>query len=761
MNQDHHPQYLSPSPSDLDSQSDSDWLDIVSSRESDDNDSVPSDREDVHSVPLSRRSSVSFGSSREGDVEAWEGFVDDSDDDDKSSPIRPGMYPNPPPVSRTQLDILGSNLDAACVQDTAEDERVKEGLEQSLISTLSSSRSSSAAYSASTHSSLRDLRLSFPDPLTSSKDNLPLSRPATPPNEVTPTSVEPRDTATATPPKPEPEPGTGIPPPEIPQASKCDIIDIVLYGSSPTSKWTLLEQLLRKAAGFTHRTLTSTLPSEDAAHFIFKPRSEAVQPNGIAVYDCTQGGAIHFTSSDPDRPSLAVVFLPSDSLRVLPEHTFYLPIFVDVDSADVVAHDASVRSSAERAWRMLPVPPGKTLCLGNGPTSILSSSELENVEPFRAHRALQRLLLPAKKQPSKTFADHLSSVPAVTFFALVSIVMSFAINTIFRPPEPTPVFRTQVASPTWGTTTTQLNSSTAVQATPISQQGTALIASSLKDFALSIINPHSTALSVTSQSSLLMSVSQPLTSKAKTRKEAQPPVYTAKISPSTDIILRPVPTPPSVFTKSTVAPSMTNKEDRMAPSGSAVSIRLIDSVPEVFETTVKAALGAVHSDLKELVDAMDDLMRAIQDQTKKAMTKSADTAHSIQDHVNYRNERARGKAREIRDKSEKLIQSAGEQLMETTWSMKTRGEQFVTLAQEHIKDRTSVAKEKAHGFREKIVKSDAWQTYVAGHDEWAKKVIDKKAAKREYKKWVKSLKGPKMKCRKESRRACMSHLMWG
>ena len=67
--------------SEADSLSDSDWLDISSSKESDDNDSVSSkasDHDEVDYGPRSRRSSTSLGSSRDGDVEAWEGFAEDA-----------------------------------------------------------------------------------------------------------------------------------------------------------------------------------------------------------------------------------------------------------------------------------------------------------------------------------------------------------------------------------------------------------------------------------------------------------------------------------------------------------------------------------------------------------------------------------------------------------------------------------------------------------------------------------------------------------
>lgn len=282
--------------SEQDSLSDSDWLDVASSRESDDNDSFASDHDEPPSVSLSRRSSMSLGSSREGDVEAWEGFVDQS-----SPHVALGMYPASPVLCDAQPVNLGSGPDENDNhRDAAEDDRVKEGLEQSLISTLSASRSSSAAHSASTHASLHDLRLSFPDPLTSSKNSIVLSRPGTPtdeldfeaPNLVAP--IEPSDTTITA--VLEQELGTCTLMPETVQLDKYDIdIDIILYGSSSASRWSLIEALLQKAASYSHRTLLRTTPSTGIGYFL-EPQSEAAQLNGIAVHDCSQGASIYSTS---------------------------------------------------------------------------------------------------------------------------------------------------------------------------------------------------------------------------------------------------------------------------------------------------------------------------------------------------------------------------------------------------------------------------------------------------------------------------------
>ena len=307
--------------------------------------------------------------------------------------------------------------------------------------------------------------------------------------------------------------------------------------------------------------------------------------------------------------------------------------------------------------------------------------------------------------------------------------MSFAINTFFRPPEPTPTSVTgvQPANSVWAPTNAQLNSSLA-SPTPVSQHNTALIASSLKDFALAVINPASTSLSLTSQVSMF--VASPLAcSRSASRSKTYPPAQPTSAVASTDIVYGVPPATP-LSSVDSVRVAADGKESDVAIT-SALSIRMADSVSEVVGTTIKAAIDVVHNDLKELMDAMDDLMRAIQEQTRKAMEISAGTANAIREEVRYRNERARDKAREIKEKSEQFIQFAGEQLMETTWSMTLKGGKWMMLAHEHIKDKTSNAREKAHGFRDKVVGSEAWQAYVTAHEEWVKDT-----ARREYSKWM-------------------------
>lgn len=247
--------------SEHDSHSDSDWLDIASTdRDSDDNDSIYSSRETDHEGPScsrSRRSSLSYGSSRDGDVEAWEGLIEDSADEGVPNDVR---APNPHVASLSQHP---ATHDLSHIQETsAEELRVKEGLDQSMISTLSSSRSSSLHTSA-VHTSSRDLRLSFPDPITSSCRE-PLS---TSYEEIQPNSDLPSSAADSAPELDDEEmpsasqilsPHPQATPVSSPSESE---LKVFLYGFPTIFKWSIVNRLLQKVVHGAGLTVNSDLES--------------------------------------------------------------------------------------------------------------------------------------------------------------------------------------------------------------------------------------------------------------------------------------------------------------------------------------------------------------------------------------------------------------------------------------------------------------------------------------------------------------------
>jgi hypothetical protein len=246
--------------SEFDSLSDSEWLDISSSRDSDEESlsDHDSDRDEISSVLRSRRSSISNDDSVTSDVEAWEGFVSDGGEEPET-----GMYPVafPSPLGAEPITVgFVSGITKGEGHATAEEEeqRVKQALDQSLIGTLNNSRSSNSGPSST---SVRDLRLSFPDPLNSSKGELNRSYEDVPSPTDTAISASTDLDAHAHAPLVAESPLL-----EDPDLSKItsviqnqhheaqqteleqkDALTIVLYGSSSEVKWRFLQELIQKA----------------------------------------------------------------------------------------------------------------------------------------------------------------------------------------------------------------------------------------------------------------------------------------------------------------------------------------------------------------------------------------------------------------------------------------------------------------------------------------------------------------------------------
>ena len=219
--------------SELDSISDSDWLDISASEDAGSIGIPESDRDEAEERPLSRRSYSSRSSSRDGDVDIWEGLVETTDDEALEEPSEFPLRPSPLSQSSFSLTDVHS----------AEERRVEDALNQSMVSTLSTSRASSVSASGITShppSRARDLRLSFPDPLSGSKDDLLHS------HDVlchSPTTIDPPQLSELS--DDEEPPNTPVSSPSYLKLPTAEF-EIYLYGTPPPRKWSIIESLLEK-----------------------------------------------------------------------------------------------------------------------------------------------------------------------------------------------------------------------------------------------------------------------------------------------------------------------------------------------------------------------------------------------------------------------------------------------------------------------------------------------------------------------------------
>ncbi|KAF9496622.1 hypothetical protein BDN71DRAFT_1445835 [Pleurotus eryngii] len=706
---DSSPYTHSSSNSEVDNLSDSDWLEISSNTgSSTDNDDSESDldRDDeLSSMPLSRRSSMSLGSSRDGEVDAWEGFVDDA-----------GRIQTPSNLGALAAPIdggLASPVEETSVDRGQEDEeelRVKAGLDQSMVSTLSASRTSSSGLHASTstaHNSFNDLRLSFPDPLTSSRDELVRSY-----GDV----LEEEDVHAVTDAKPDiaaeseaevvrpslsDKQITGRPEVAISTQSILDRLnntkfEIVLYGNSSDIKWSFVETLLQKVApggswislAYKGDLTSRWFPVEEFTG------DKHERTDWTRVHDLTGDLTSPTSTFSRHHPSLAIVYLPSVIPPELPRHTLYLPVFVPFPSStDPVGSGELARRAAQDNWDLLDIPASKVLRLkGKNSGVLFNSDDIHDTEPRQVCLALHQLV----KKP-------LPSGFSVALITILSLILAVIMHSQFRTSAPTPTIPTHlVVRPTGHLTIHTTNSPVGVTRAIQTNHTTAIISSPVKDFAVAVIRPASTSLSVrrAAATSKLFKpprkCSQSTTTGIAIRDPAEvmvrPSSAVAPVASTSAItVVTPLPGPSQPNIASSAAKFVTTT---VASSPSALSIRLATTLANIYGDAARAVVQVVSQDVKELMDALDALLQAIGDQTSVLVRKSKVKASVLREHLNYRNKRARMKARELKD----------------------MGDRFVSYAGERLKERASKAKMRAYRLRESWAMSEPIQACWKAHE---------------------------------------------
>ncbi|KAG6873945.1 hypothetical protein C0995_008984 [Termitomyces sp. Mi166 len=693
--------------SEVDSLSDSDWLDIASNRESDDNDSVISGdscSEDLGLTPVSRRSSISIGSSRDGDIDAWEGFVEGAGDEEPQS-IEPATAMLPlTAVMVVSAMMTASEATMGAIHDPVEEQRVNEALDQSMISTLSASRSSTA----SAHGSIRDLRLSFPDPLTSSQNELNRSYEDVPQSKATLDTDVPADetndidhSAVAIDPFGlyfEEDACPIISAPAVTEQALDEdkaLFEVVLYGSPSSIKWSFVSALMEKAGLVSGHTLVELVPSVDQLTRFLQLRPKVDDPflndtHVIPVYDRTEN--VKDVSSSRvlvKRPSLAIVYLPSTlRMPIAPDHTLYLPVFVP---SPLMGSNVS-KDMAKRDWDALSIPNNKVVHVNmDTEYPIFNSSNVQDIQDVRAHRLLQRLLSVAKKRPVKVLSDHISPAQAVTLFALMSLIVGFAMNTALRKsttPTPTTTTTSAPVSTFWGIFGPDVNH-TSVPATT-ARASTPMMATH-KELSLSIFNPGTTSLSITSNSQLTKA-SSPVTP-AVVASHYKPSSWTDKVKSAKDLIVRPV-----TQLSAEAGPSTTVATQTIATSRSASKTAPMGLNVESLSQTLDERVARIRNEYRvdELIESLDDLARAIRRQTLHRVDKGKGKAKEIKDQVQYRHERARGRAKELKKKGEEIIYLAGTEFVE----------------------RTNMAKKRARDITTHLANTEPWRTYQKARADW-------------------------------------------
>ncbi|KAG2128131.1 hypothetical protein BD769DRAFT_1458254 [Suillus cothurnatus] len=673
--------------SEVESLSDSEWLDIASGRESD-SDSIYSSRgtdQGRTSRSRSGRSSFSYGSSRDGDVDAWEGLIEDSADE---GPVPDTVRLSGSPLASNQGHFTTPTEED--VGDVTEEQRVKEGLDQSMISTLSSSRSSSVHASAVITSSREELSSTLCEDIISLSSGAMFSGPDP---DVTVHITDPGepDLSHAS--------GSSSAPITIDDAVSALLdsdLNVSLYGFHYPHKWSFVSTLLEKAVRGARLTIATPLEEMDGPvrQLRIEGRTDRsiFYPRIITVIDRTQGD-----KEDPSadfstgHPSLAIVFLPFSSLQ-LPEHAAYLPVLVPAPCAiDSLQSEDAIHNSAQEAWDLFNVPSDRVLRLSDTAPCVVNAD---------------------KSVKLSTNSPH-----TLTIFTMVSLVLGAAPAV-----TPTPVATAMASASStpflWALLHPVINRSH--ESIPAKTESTAIsIQSSLKDFALSVFNPDPTSVSISQET---------LTSGFRS---ASP--FSEKLKLSKDVILRPTSSLMSLegSTNSlSVAPSMTSSKPHVAeavPTSSSSALApstlglsfLQDYLPKFVDTHAPAVLAAVNADIQDIIDALDSLVQAISRQAHVMIAQTnaliqysavqfeqrAPELEAIMDAVNARNEHAQRRAKELKDNGAKWLHEAGDAL--TNRVSRARGK-----AQE-IMNRASRAREKAQEITEEME-----QIWAESREKW-------------------------------------------
>lgn len=135
---------------------------------------------------------------------------------------------------------------------------------------------------------------------------------------------------------------------------------------------------------------------------------------------------------------------------------------------------------------------------------------------------------------------------------------------------------------------------------------------------------------------------------------------------------------------------------KTADSFTSLSIRAVDSLSQLMDVTVKVLVDTLSKDLRDLVEALDALSNAILRQTSDVVMASREKSRTVRDLIQYRHQRAKGRATELAALGGRIISRAGDVLA----------------------GRSVVAHRKARSWRDTISHLEAWKTYRKVHGNW-------------------------------------------
>lgn len=126
----------------------------------------------------------------------------------------------------------------------------------------------------------------------------------------------------------------------------------------------------------------------------------------------------------------------------------------------------------------------------------------------------------------------------------------------------------------------------------------------------------------------------------------------------------------------------------------SLSTRLTSSLSELFN--VKVLAGILRADMKELLDALDELLRALSAQAASALQ----FTEGLRDRLRRRNQHAQQKARTIREKGKRVVSSFGERARSHVAQARSRARELKDVITAEVAD--AYKKHDGHGFVQKM-----------------------------------------------------------
>jgi hypothetical protein len=296
-------------------------------------------------------------------------------------------------------------------------------------------------------------------------------------------------------------------------------------------------------------------------------------------------------------------------------------------------------------------------------------------------------------------------------------VVGLAYNAPFQsssPPAPTKTVGLVSHNSTWLSITAAPNQSSCHQL--YHTKGAAHLVTSVKDMALSVYNPGTTALSLTTQQIKALTPASSQTQALLSCFTCNSALLAVKTTTKEVAELKLAPSSLEESPSSTALPEQPEEAEPTeaaeayepeyaAETGTkALGLKFVDSLSEVLGVTTKALTKAVNEDSNELFESLDEIMSTIRTHTDEIIKHSKGKARAFGEHINTagevlqsRNDRARSRAKEIR----KL------------------GEEFLSSAGDHVKERTNIARTKARRIRQSVEELDPWQVYQAAQEDWS------------------------------------------